>query len=170
MNETSALTTSDPPGRGGIPRSMLLAGAAIAALIVVAVFVVVVSPDRPATYAAGTPEAAFQAFYAAWEDGDTDGAYGALSSAVAADLDRSEYRRMDAEQAWQRDQDRRLVLLGVDITGERAVLKVRVDEFNGGGFGGGRYSFDRSVLLVREDGTWRIDEPLVGIESVAYGY
>lgn len=169
MNEIST-TTGEPAVRGGLPRSMLLVGAAIGTLIVIAMIVVLVIPDRPATYAPGTPEAAFQSFYSAWEDGDTDAAYEALSAGVTADLDRNAYRRMDAEQAWQRDQDRRLVLLGVDVTGERAVLRVRVDEFAGGGIGGGRYSFERSVLLVREDGTWRIGEPLVGIESVAYGY
>ncbi len=171
MNETSTpIATGAPAARGGVPRSMLLVGAAIGTLIVIALIVVLVVPDRPADYAPGSPEATFQSFYAAWEGGDTDAAYDALSAGVMADLDRNEYRRLDAEQAWQRDQDRRLVLLGVDVTGERAVLHVRVDEFAGGGIGGGRYSFERSVLLVREDGEWRIDEPLVGIESVAYGY
>ena len=39
-----------------------------------------------------------------------------------------------------------------------------------GGLGGDRYSQDRSVRLVRENGVWLIDEPLVGIESVGYEY
>ena len=47
----------------------------------------------------------------------------------------NEYRNRDSERSWQRDQDRRLVLLGADVTGERALLNLRVDEFIGGGLG-----------------------------------
>ena len=82
----------------------------------------------------------------------------------------AEYRTMDADWAWQRDQSRRLVLLSADITDDRAVLRVRVDEFYEGGLGGQRNSSERSIPLVREGGAWLIDEPLVGIESGGYRY
>jgi len=156
-------------GRARYPRSILVVGGAIVALVVLALVVVLAVPRQPTTYAAGTPEAAFQAFYKAWEDGDLEAAYGHLSSNVARDLTLAEYRRLDAEQSWQRDQDRRLVLMGADVSGERATLHIRIDE-RAGGLGGDRVSSERSVRLVREDDAWRIDQPLVGIESVAYGY
>ena len=170
MDEPSSAGANMAAEPGGFPRSTLVISVAIAALVVIALVVALVLPDTPATYPAGSPEAAFQDFYAAWESGDLDTAYAGLSTAVAADLDRTEYRRLDAEQRWQRDQDRRLVLLGVDVDGERAVLRLRVDSFSGGGLSGDRYSEERSIRLVREAGAWRIDEPLVGIESVAYAY
>jgi len=154
----------------GLPRSVLLVGAAVAALIVIALLVAVVLPARPTEYAAGTPEAAFQDFYRAWESGDIDAAYGHLSSNVTGQLTLTEYRTRDSEQSWQREQDRRLVLLGADVTGERALLSLRVDAFSGGGLGGQRSSYERSVRLVRENGSWLIDEPLVGIESTGYMY
>ena len=169
MQAPSEITSTPSPSRAGFPRSILLVGGAIVALVVLALVVAVAVPRQPTTYAAGTPEAAFQAFYKAWEDGDIDAAYGHLSSSVAADLTLAEYRRLDAEQSWQRGQDRRLVLLAADVTGDRATLRIRVDEASGG-LGGDRYSSERSVRLVRENDAWRIDEPLVGIESVAYGY
>jgi hypothetical protein len=81
----------------------------------------------------------------------------------------AEYRRLDAEQAWQRDQDRRVLLLGADLIGDRANLRLRIDEFSQGGLGGNRYSSERTIRLVREGGVWLIDEPIVGIENVAYG-
>jgi hypothetical protein len=149
---------------------VLLIGAAISALVVIALIVAVALPDRPAEYAAGSPEAAFQDFYEAWETGDIEAAYGHLSSTVAADMSLSEYRRMDADWSWQRDQGRRLVLLSVDVTADRSVLRIRVDQFSEGGLAGERYSYERSVRLVRERGTWLIDEPLVGIEPVAHQY
>ncbi len=149
---------------------MLVATLAIVALIVVAVIVAVALPDSPTTYPAGSPEAAFQDYYEAWETGDTDEAYAHLSSNVTGDLTRDEYRRMDSEQSWQRQEDRRVVLLGSEVTGDRAVLELRIDQFYEGGLGGNRYSSDRSVRLVREDGVWYVDEPLVGVESVGFGY
>lgn len=168
MDAQLGSTTSPSAPSVGLPRSVLVAGVAIAALIGIAVLVAVVLPARPTEYAAGSPEAAFQDFYRAWEDRDIDAAYGHLSSTVTRQLSPSQYRIADSDQAWQRDQERRLVLLGSEVTGDRAVLDIRVDEFSGGGIGGQRYSYDRSVRLVRENGTWLIDEPLVGIESVGY--
>jgi hypothetical protein len=171
MSEPQEITSSPldngtkrPSGRAAVPRSVLLIGAAIVALVVVALIVAVALPNRPTDYATGSPEAAFQDFYEAWEAGDVEAAYGHLSSAVTADLTLTDYRRMDADWSWQRDQGRRLVLLSVDLTGERATLHVRVDEFYQGGLSGQRNSYERSVRLVRELGTWLIDEPLIGIE------
>ena len=159
------------PDRGSRPsRAVLATVVAIVALVLVALVLAVAAPSQPAAYAPGTPEAAFQDFYDAWGSGDVDGAYGYLSSNVARALTLSEYRQADTEQSWQRDQQRRLVLQGVDVTGDRAVLHVRIDEFSDGGLAGDRYASDRTVRLVREAGSWRIDEPLLGIESIAYKY
>lgn len=170
MDDVAEIQAAAPPARSRPPRSVLLAGLAIVTLVAIAVIVAVALPDEPATYPAGSPEAAFQTFYQAWEAGDTDTAYAAMSSDVKRDMTSDEYRQMDSEQSWQRDEDRRVVLLKSEVTGDRAVLDLRVDQFYQGGLGGDRYSYDRSVRLVREDGVWLIDEPLVGIESVKSGY
>ncbi len=157
-------------GRPRPPRSVLLATVAIAALVVVAVLVALALDDEPTTYAVGSPEAAFQAYYEAWETGDTDAAYSLLSSNVTSDVTAAEYRRMDSEQSWQHEDDRRIVLLGSTVTGGRAVLDLRIDRFSEGGLSGDRSSDERSVRLVRENGAWLVDEPLVGIESFGLGY
>jgi hypothetical protein len=47
---------------------------------------------------------------------------------------------------------------------------LRVDQFSGGGLGGDRYSYERTIRLIQENGAWLIDEPIVGIENVAYAY
>jgi len=170
MEAPSEIASTPSTGSAGFPRSILLVGGAIVALVVIALAVALTRPNQPAVYMAGTPEATFQDFYKAWEDGDIEAAFSHLSSGVTTNLTLAEYRRLDADQSWQRDQDRRVVLLGGDVTNDRATLHVRVDQFSGGGLGGGRYSSERSIRLVLENGIWRIDEPLVGIESVAYGY
>lgn len=170
MDDEAEVQAAGPSGRSRLPRSSLVAGLGIVALVAIAVIVAVTLPKAPATYPAGSPEAAFQAYYQAWETGDTDAAYTSLSSDVRHDLTSDEYRRRDSEQSWQRDEDRRVILLHSEIIGDRAVLDLRVDQFREGGLGGDRYSSDRSVRLVREDGVWLIDEPLVGIEPAGYKY
>jgi len=173
MNESPETTTVPAGKRARFPKPVLFAGMGIVALVLIALVVAVALPNRPTDYQAGSPEAAFQDFYEAWQADDIEGAYGHLSTAVTKDLSLSEYRRLDTDWSWQRNQDRRLILLGADVTGDRATLHVRVDEFSDGGMGGiggQRYSSERSVRLAREGGAWLIDEPLIGIEPAGYGY
>jgi hypothetical protein len=159
-----------PAGRGG-SRATLLVGGAIVALIAIAALVVVAVPRSPTVYEPGSPEAAFQSFYRAYENGDVEGAYRYLASSVTDQLTLIEYRQLDSEQGWQREEDRRVVLLGSDLAGDTTTLRLRIDQFSsGGGLGGNRYSSDRTIRLVQEDGAWLIDEPIVGIENVAYAY
>lgn len=168
MSERSFPTAPSAGATAGLPRSVLVTTVAIVALVVVAVLVAVFLPERPASYPAGSPEAAFQVYYDAWSAGDLETAYAGLSSAIRADLDPDTYRRLDGEQSWQRTQDRRVVLTGADITGERALLRLRIDQFSSGPFGGDRYSEERTVRMVREGGAWLIDEPLIGTEQGWY--
>ena len=162
----------DPPrpARARIPRVGLVVVGAIVALIALALVLVIAVPKGPTTYDPGSPEAAFQAFFHAYEAGDVDGAHALLSSSVKQQLTLAEYRRLDAEHGWQRDEDRRVVLLRTDISGDRASLHLRIDQFSGGGLGAARNSQDRTIRLVRENQAWFIDEPIVGVEYVAFGF
>ncbi len=170
MENPSSGVGSSTPSQARVPRAALVVGGAIVALIVLALAVVLAVPKGPTAYDPGSPEAVFQTFYQAYEAGEVEGAYALLSSGVKDQMTLAEYRRLDAGQAWQRDHDRRVVLLGADPTGDRANLLLRIDQFSQGGLGGNRYSYERTIRLVREGGMWLIDEPIVGIESVAYGY
>jgi hypothetical protein len=170
MEHPSPGAEPSKPPQARVPRAVLVVGGAIVALIALALVVVLAVPKGPTSYDPGSPEAAFQAFYQAFEAGDVEGAYELLGSSVTDQMTLAEYRRLDSDQGWQRDQDRRVLLLGADLTGDRANLRLRVDEFSQGGLGGNRYSSERTIRLVREGGAWLIDEPLVGIENVAYGF
>jgi len=165
-------TSVDPSSPAGarIPKAGLIVLGAIVALIAVSLVLVLAVPKGPTSYEPGSPEAAFQRFFQAFEAGDLDGAHGLLSSSIKEELTLAEYRRVGAEHGWQRDEDRRVVLLGTEVTGDRANLHLRIDQFNGGGLGAARNSYERTIRLVRENGAWLIDEPIVGIEYVSYGY
>lgn len=169
MDHPSSGAGPSKPAQARVPRAVLVVGGAIVALIALALVVVLAAPKGLTAYDPGSPEAAFQTFYQAFEAGDVEGAYALLGSSVTDQMTLAEYRRLDSDQAWQRDQDRRVLLLGADLSSDRAKLRLRVDEFSQGGLGGNRYSSERTIRLVREGGAWLIDEPIVGIENVAYG-
>ena len=139
-------------------------------MIAIALVLVLAIPRDPTTYTPGSPEATFQTFYQAFEAGDLDAAHALFSAEVKQQLTRSEFRRLEAEHGWQRDEDRRVILLSTDVTGDRASLHLRIDTFYQSGLGASRNSQERTVRLVREDGVWLIDEPIVGVESITYGF
>ena len=47
-------------------------------------------------------------------------------------------------------------------------MTITVEEFYEDGLGGSTNRYDREIHLVREDGAWYIDEPLVWLESAPY--
>lgn len=168
MDTRPAVAPLSGPQTGGIPRSVLVVGITVIGLIALAAVIVLAAPVRPTTYAPGTPEAAFQALYTAWESRDLETAYGYLSEDVRAGMSLEEYRRLDRDMTYQRDEDRRVVLLGAEVDGERATLDIRVETFSRGMTGGDRYAWDRSVSLVSEGGAWHVDEGMLGVETVYY--
>jgi hypothetical protein len=160
-------TPNDQATRG-IRRTVILLGGAILAVAGVAVLVVALSARQPVAYPAGSPEAALQGYLSAWEADDLDTAYASFSDRVRAQATLDEYRSMDRDYRWAREQDRRVVLTGTRLSGDRATLDLRIDWFSSGGLLGGRsnWSENRTVVLVREDDAWHVDEYLAGIEPM----
>ena len=158
------------PARSRIPTVAIGVGGVIVALIAISLVLVLALPDGPTAFEPDSPEATVQEFFHAYEARDIDGAYGLLSPRIREQLTLSEYRHFDDESGWQRDEDRRVVLVRADITGDRASLYLRIDQFSGGGLGNARYSQDRTIRLVREDGAWLIDEPILGSEYVPFDF
>jgi hypothetical protein len=147
---------------------MLVLGAVILAVAAVAILAVALTVRPAPSYPADSPEAAFQAYYTAWEARDLDTAYGLLSERVRAQVTADRYWQDDRDYGWSRDQGRRVVLVGSHVTGDRAALHLRVDEASQGGpFGAtDTWSWDTNVVLVREDGAWHVDNYLAGLEPM----
>lgn len=166
---TTPASVETAPESARPSRSILLIAAIVMGIVVVAVLVVVAASRPPATYPAGSPEATVQGFLAANADGDIEAAYAFFSESVRRSLTVADYRRAWNDFSWEREQDRRVVLADTDLRDTRATVHLRVDVYSGGGpFGSSRYTYERSVILVREDDAWRIDEPLVGLEPIGY--
>jgi hypothetical protein len=147
--------------------AILLLGALLLAVVLIAGAVVLLSGRGPAPYPADSPEYTLQAFITAWNEDDIEAAYNLLSARVRQPMSLARYRQQARDYAWQREQDQRVVLLGtrpVGTGGDRVIVDLRVDQYSSGPFGSDRWSSERRVRLVREDGAWRIDEPLAGLE------
>lgn len=150
-------------------RSLWVIGGGIALLVVVAVIAVVLLGSREApAFSADTPEGVVQRHLAAVDDEDYETAWGYLSADVRSDLSVEEYRRAAREYGSYGVGSRRVLFDRSEVDGDRARVWLTVEEYyDGGPFGGGdTYRSTREIVLVREDGGWRIDDPLIGLEPM----
>ena len=148
-------------------RSPLLIGGGVVALVIITVVVVFLAGDRTAVdFAEDTPEGALQRYLRAFDDGDLDAAYAYFSADVRADMDRDAYERTVAmyHPGIGVDRTRRALFDGRLGEGDSLRLKVTVEEIYGDGLGASSNRYQREVRMVREDGGWRVDEPLVWLE------
>jgi hypothetical protein len=134
-----------------------LVGLAIAVAIITAIVVAVSRQDE--VYPAGSPEAAFQAYLRAWDEGDTEAALAAFSERARKRVSTWEFRQA---QGWADEEAARIWIDDVTERDGRVTLRLAIETVYGGLFGSERYTEHTRVTLVREDGGWKIDTPLVG--------
>jgi hypothetical protein len=161
-SEINLVSTDRPRGRAPLPRAILFVGIGLLALVGVAIVAAAVLSRPVDHYPADSPEGTFQRYLNAHEEDRVDEAYGFFSARVQRTMSLENYRRATWDQARYQEDGHRLVLHEVDVRGERATLHVRVEESDGGLFGGG-YEWDEQIRMVREDGEWRVDSLLVGM-------
>lgn len=159
----------DETAIGAPDRSLLAIGGGVAVLVAAAVIAVVLLGSREGpTFSADTPEGVVQRHLAAVEEADYEGAWAYLSAAVRSDMPLDEYRRAARDYGYYGGQSRRVLFDRSEIDGDRARVWLTVEEYyDGGPFGGGdTYRSTREIGLVREEGEWRIDDPLIGLEPM----
>ena len=139
-------------------------------LIVVAVIVLVVIVPRSAqTYAEDTPEGTLQRYLRALDEGDSETAYSFFSREVKRDFPLSEFENGLPSPDLGLDEIPRTVrVAGVDMRGDTATLRLAVDEYVDVLPLSREYRSERRIRLIREDGAWKIDQPLHGL-GPAYG-
>jgi len=163
------MTTQEPTTQAGREsRSLLFIGAGILALLVISVVVVLaLGRTAPSDYPADSPEGTLQRYLAAYEDGDYEAAYEYFSERVKGQMSIDEYRRnIDMYQGAPTAQ--RVLFQGTSGDGDRVRVELLIEYFYNDGFGGGSSSMPRQVNMVREDGEWRIDDALAGLEPAMF--
>ena len=153
----------------------MIVGVALALLVLVVattVLVLLVERRGPPQYPPDSPEAAIMTYIEALRRNDPEQVLASLSSGARRVLEQREriepYYDFKAELrgAGENLRTARVRIDGVEIRGERAVVTLSIERTSAGlepGFpfpivDGGSYSYQRTLVLVREDGTWKIDE------------
>lgn len=155
---------ADPEPRSS-GRSIWIIGliGALVLVLVAAGTVLFINDDEVAAYPPDSPEAAYQAYAQAWDAGDVEAAWGALTPRAQALVPRYEFR--DANR-WRGEEAMRVWIDQRTGTDDRVVLHLSIESvYDGGLFGSDRYTDGSRVTLVREDGDWKIDSPLVGYHA-----
>ena len=147
-------------------RSVLIIAAGILGVVLVGGLVVLLAEGRePQTYEPGTPEAAMQAYLAAWENDDPGTAYDSFSNSAKGNLTRSDYI-VQSDAYGDVGLNRAIFIDRVEGDESRVVVYLTVEERYGDGLGE-TYTSQRTVRMVNEGG-WKIDELLIGVEPGAF--
>ena len=145
-----------------------IAGAILGLVIVAAVVVLLAEGRTPNVFPAGSPQAAMRAYLAAWEQRDVDAAYGFFSTAVQANTSQDEYRRAVDSFGDVSPGDEAVFIDAANVTGDSTTLHLTVEHYYGGGPGSEVFRDTREVRMVREADGWKIDEALIGVESIPF--
>jgi hypothetical protein len=141
-------------------RTWLIGGVAVIAFTLLAMAAVVLTTTREdADYAPGSPEAAVQAYAVAWEAGDADAAWSMLTPGAQARVRNHEFR---SAISWEEDTPTRVWVDERRDLDDRVVLTLGVERSWDGLLGPRRDTGSLRLTLVRLDGEWRIDTPVVG--------
>ncbi len=140
----------------GPDRTILAIGSAVVAIVIAAVIVVLaLGEPSVADYAPDTPEGTIQRYLRAAYAGDDEVATGLLSERARNEVKDDPFGRLFCQQS-----EGHLVRIDdVDTRDDRATVRLTVEDVSGSGLDFDRYEWDRSVLLVLENGEWKIDEP-----------
>jgi hypothetical protein len=143
--------------------------ACLVGLLAIAVLSLVLTGSRVVDLPRDTPAGSVQAYLRAYQSGDLDAAYQAFSARVRRQHTFSSFEQ-DAT-GWAADElDRQHIALGrVDEYPDRAIVHLRIGAAGDPGLlDGGQDTWEMTVRLIREDGAWRIDQPLAGLYSLDY--
>lgn len=158
-----------PISAGSNNQSLVYVAVAIVVLAVITIAVVLLAGDREAAqFDADSPETALQRYLVAYEDGDLEAAHTYFSADVRQRMDLDAYQRAVDSWGIGFEPDRSVLFDSSSGSGDRVELHLIVEEFAGDGLSGDTYRSPRDIRLVREDGEWRIDEPLVWLDPAPF--
>ena len=137
-------------------------GIFIGAVVVVATAIILLGGNRqPADYPADSPEGALQRYLVAWYDDDYVTAYDYFSASVKARMTFSDFTMYAGDYGFEQT----VTIDRTTGTGTRRTIFLTVQETYGPDLGGAPYSRDVSITMVQEGDTWKVDEPLSGVDQ-----
>jgi hypothetical protein len=156
--------SEQPAAQLGPDRFLLAIIAGALGLVVVGIVAALVLARTPAPPPPdpNSPVGVVHAYVTAIQDGDADRAYSFLSQSARAARPLDEYRRTFPREELPSNTERRVLIELISEAGDRAEVNVTISTFSvrGDPFSASNYNREVTVRLVREDGTWRIDQPV----------
>ncbi|HEX9635594.1 MAG TPA: nuclear transport factor 2 family protein [Candidatus Limnocylindria bacterium] len=154
-------------------RTLAFIAGGIIALVLVSVVVVLLAGGRQRQeFAAGSPEAALQAYLDAWKEGDAEATWALFSAEVRAENTFESYERAVSDyllyQYPESGPSRSVFIDGVDGSGERVTVQLTVEEYYGDGLNTNSYRSPRAVRMVREGGAWKLADPLIWLDPMEF--
>ena len=158
-----------PPAGTSATRMIAIALAAVGVLVVLSVVVILAFGSAGVReYPAGTPEATVQAYVRAIDGNDLPAAYALLSARLKTTLTESAFTDRVTMYGYSGgDGPSRVVRIDrTDLRDDRATVDLTLEQYydGGGGLGPNRATFHPTMLLVREGGSWKLDQLYVGPE------
>lgn len=136
--------------------------AAIGVVLVAAAAMALAGTREDVEYEPGSPEAAMAAYVDAWDAGDVEAAYTALTTRAQARVPLHEFREV---MTWDEEVPTRIWIEQRTDYDDRVVFDLTVETTYDGLFGPDRDTHSLRVTLINVDDAWRIDTPLVGTYS-----
>lgn len=161
MGATSAVPSAGPAG--GARRPLVAIAGVVALLVLAAIASVLFLGARPTTYAPDLPEGAYQRYLAAFDANDYETAYTYFSARVRSGMTLSAFIDESAARS-DADQNVRVWIDRAERSGDRATLHLTLERSYSAGLQSSRYRYTDTVRLVLENGSWRIDERLIGTQ------
>jgi hypothetical protein len=136
---------------------LLLGGGVLAVIIVAVVAALVLGSGSPHDYPRESPAGALQGYLAALHSGDEAAMTSFLTRRALAQMTAGGGSLPDGSYCGA-DQERRVRLRSATERGERATLRLEIEQFGGSLLDVSRDTYEREVELAREDGAWKLDE------------
>jgi hypothetical protein len=153
-------------------RTLAFIAGGILVLVAISVAIVLLAGGRQRQeFAAGSPEATVQDYLAAWEEQDPAAAWTFYSSEVQAEYGYDEFERAANDYfrySGQQGTSRSVFIDGVDGSGERVTVRLTVEEYYSDGLNNNSYRSPRTVRLIREDGSWKLRDPLIWLDPAPF--
>ena len=150
-------------------RLILIMAASVVTLVVAAIVIVLVVSPAATRFTPGSPEDVFQRYLTSYGNRDFATAYGFFSTDAQKQLaidDYLNYARSDF--GGPISENTRVVVHGVEGDATSSTLHLTVENQSGSGLDINRWSYEVSVPMVMESGSWKIDQLLLGTSPAPF--
>ena len=140
----------------------IVVGAVLLLVVAVGAVALLARAPRPAPADPAAPVGVVQAYVEALRAGDLDRAHSYLSRSAQAAVPLATYRERFPRYGESSRNETRLLIEPVTVGADTAEVKVTVSRFTARSepFSANAYHRDVTVRLVREDGAWRVSQPI----------